>query len=83
MHDERTLGDLVERLWGMPLEKQAQVWEIVNAWIASNSSDERKAYLRERIRRSTFTRQGRKRGLEKKVKAPAKAAYERLSLVIR
>src|SRR5580692_780210 len=77
-HDERTLGDLVERLWGMPFEQQAQVWELVNAWIASNPGDERKAYLRERIRRSTFTRHGRKRGFEKKVREQAKVAYERL-----
>jgi addiction module HigA family antidote len=77
-HDERSLGDLVERLWGMPLERQVQVWEIINAWIASSPSDEQKAYLRERIRRSTFTRHGRKRGLEKRVREQAKAAYERL-----
>lgn len=85
-HDERTLGDLVERLRGLMLEHQSRVWELVNAWMVLDPTDAAKASLRERIRRSTFTRRGRLQGLEKRVREQARAAYEALQpsdLVIR
>jgi addiction module HigA family antidote len=79
LQDERTLGDLTERLPGMWLEDQFKVWKLVNAWIASNPDEDRKAHLRERIRRSMFTRRGRKRGFEKEIVQQAKAVYDLLA----
>jgi addiction module HigA family antidote len=77
-HDEHTLGDLVERLRGLMLEHQAKVWELVCVWISMSPRDEAKAYLRERIRRSTLTRRGRLQGLERAVRDQARAAYDAL-----
>jgi addiction module HigA family antidote len=77
-HNERTLGDLVERLRGMMLEHQSRVWELISVWMSSNPADEARAYLRERIRRSTLTRRGRLKGLEKLVREQARAAYDAL-----
>ena len=85
-HDKRTLGDLVERLRGLMVQHQAKVWDLVDTWISSNPTDEAKAYLRERIRRSTLTRRGRLQGLEKQVRDRARVAYDALQpndLVIR
>lgn len=53
-HDDRTLGDLVDRLEGFP-DDQDGVWAAVKAWVATNPPDAAKARLRERIRRRTLT----------------------------
>jgi addiction module HigA family antidote len=85
-HDEHTLVDLVEQLRGLMLEHQVKVWELITAWMSSTPSDQAKAYLRERIRRSTLTRRGRLRGLERQAREQARAAYHALEpndLVIR
>jgi hypothetical protein len=68
------------------LEHQVKVWELITAWMSSTPSDQAKAYLRERIRRSTLTRRGRLRGLERQAREQARAAYHALEpndLVIR
>jgi addiction module HigA family antidote len=54
-HDEHTLGDLVERLDGIPDDQDA-VWSAIRAWLATAPSDAAKAKLREQIRRSTMVR---------------------------
>lgn len=54
-HDENTLGDLVERLEGIPDDQDA-VWAAVQAWLRTQPSDAAKAALRERIRRFTMVR---------------------------
>jgi addiction module HigA family antidote len=78
-HDETTLGDLVERLEGMPKEDQAATWDLIDAW-ASNAQthDKAKAVLRERIRRFALTRLGRRRGLEEATRDRAREAYTKL-----
>lgn len=58
-HDEKTLGDLVECLQGMPEEDQTTVWTLVEEW-SRNAGETAKAALRERIRRFAFTRHGRR-----------------------
>lgn len=55
MHDEHTLGDLVERLDGIPDDQDA-IWSAIRNWLAAAPSDAAKAKLREQIRRSTMVR---------------------------
>jgi addiction module HigA family antidote len=57
-HNEKTLGDLVERLEGIPDDQDA-VWNAILAWVQGRPTDEAKAELRERIRRSTMIRRPR------------------------
>lgn len=76
-HDEKTLGDLVESLQGMPQENQAKVWDLIDQWSAT-AGEPAKAELRERIRRYAFTRSGRKRQLGEETRDRARAAYENL-----
>jgi addiction module HigA family antidote len=59
-HDEQTLGDLVEHIYGLQEADQNRIWNRIRAWIASGPSDERKAVLRERIRVFSFTRRARR-----------------------
>ena len=54
-HDERTLGDLVERLDSIP-DDQDTVWSAIRTWLANAPPDAAKAKLREQIRRSTMVR---------------------------
>jgi len=76
-HDEKTLGDLVESLQGMPDEDQGKVWDLVNEW--SRDADEaEKATLRECIRRFAFTRRGRHRELGEATRDRAREAYDNL-----
>ena len=77
-HDQRTLGDLVERIQGLSEEDQAAVWDRINAWAASTSDDNAKAGLRDRIRRFAFTRLGQRRGLDDATRDRARSAYEDL-----
>lgn len=77
-HDERTLGDLVERLQGMPETDQIAVWDLVDAWSDSAPDDRDRAGLRERIRRFAFTRRGRKRNLGQEVRTRARETYVKL-----
>jgi addiction module HigA family antidote len=76
-HDEATLGDLVGRLGGMPVDDQVRVWTIVEGWADVEPEPARKARLRERIRRSALTvrRQG---DLDESTRERAWKAYNRL-----
>ena len=76
-HDEKTLGDLVESLQGMPEEDQTKVWDLIDEW-SQNAGEAAKAALRERIRRFAFTRRGRHRKLEEATRDRAREAYESL-----
>jgi len=73
-HDVMTLGDLVESLQVIPEEDQTKVWDLINQW-AATADEARKAELRERIRRYSFTRSGRKRELAAKSRDRAREAY--------
>ncbi len=78
-HDETTLGDLVERLEGMPKDDQSVLWDLIDAWSSHiETVDKAKAVLRERIRRFALTRLGRRRGLEEATRDRAREAYTKL-----
>ena len=76
-HDHKTLGDLVERIQEMPDDDQARVWDLVDAWAASETDAEARAGLRERIRRFAFTHRGR-RDLDAGTGDRARAAHAKL-----
>ena len=78
-HDEKTLGDLVERIAQLPEEGQAAVWDLMDKWCEMAVDEKAKAELRERIRRFAFTRWARKRGLNHATRQRAQAAYAKLT----
>jgi addiction module HigA family antidote len=75
-HDEKTLGDLVESLQGMPEEDQTSVWDLIDEW-SRHAGEAAKATLRERIRKAAFTRRGR-RNLGEAAHDRAREAYDSL-----
>lgn len=77
-HDEKTLGDLVERLHGMSAKDQSTVWDLIDTW-SEDADDKDRAALRERIRRFAFTRRGRR--LSGAARARAREAYDKLTPV--
>jgi addiction module HigA family antidote len=78
-HDEKTLGDLVERIDGLADEDQSRVWDLIDAWAEKTGDDAARAELRERIRRFAFTRRGRRRGLKPTTTDRARSAYAKLT----
>ena len=77
-HDQKTLGDLAERVQEMSDEDQAKVWNLIDGWADSETDEQAKASLRERIRRFALTRRGRRRELNDATRSRARAAYEKL-----
>ena len=77
-HDQKTLGDLVERLPVISEEYQTLVWDLIDTWADSETDEKAKAGLRERIRTFAFTRRGRRHGLKDATKDRAHMAYEKL-----
>jgi addiction module HigA family antidote len=78
-HDENTLGDLVERLSGLPQNDQLKIWSVIEAWAAATSDEVPRAALRERIRRSTMTRRSIKHGLTQALRTKAASVYDQLA----
>lgn len=62
-HNEKTFGDLVCLLQGMPEDNQVKVWNLIDKW-SQKADDAAKATLRERIRQSVLTKRGRQPGNE-------------------
>ena len=77
-HDERTLGDLVERLKALSPGHRERVWELVAAWNDTNPADSKRTALRERIRRYALTRRSRHRGIDDAERERARQAYTEL-----
>ena len=77
-HNQKTLGDLVERLPGLLEKDQTLVWNLIDEWAESEVDERAKAGFREQIRRFAFTRLGRKRDLNDATKHRALVAYEKL-----
>jgi addiction module HigA family antidote len=76
---ESMLGDLVERLGGMPKEDQGKVWVLIDEWGARpETTDSAKATLRERIRKSALTRAGLRRVPDEATREQAREAYRKL-----
>jgi hypothetical protein len=78
VHNDRTLGDLVERLDGIPPPDQEAIWSIIEKWAVEASDEACKAVLRERIRKSTLTLRSRVREPERKLRTRAKGVYNAL-----
>ena len=78
-HNQKTLGELVERLPRMPEEDQTTVWDLIDTWADSETDEKAKAGLRERIRVLAFTRRGRWHGLKDATKDRGRMAYEKLA----
>ena len=76
-HDEKTLGDLVESLQGMPEEDETKVWDLIDEW-SQKAGEVAKTALRERIRRFAFTRRGHHRKLGEATCDRAREAYDSL-----
>ena len=77
-HDEKTLGDLVERVHGIPDEDQIEVWNLIDEWTESEIDEEARTSLRDRIRRFAFPRRSRYLDLNDGTKERARMAYEKL-----
>jgi addiction module HigA family antidote len=76
-YDEKSLGDMIESLQGIPEEYHATVWDLVDKW-SQTATETAKAVLRERIRRFAFTRQGRRRNLGAQSRDRARETHARL-----
>jgi len=76
-HEEKTLGDLVESLQGIPEEDQSKVWDLINEW-SRKANEVTKATLRERIRLFAFTQRGHRRNLGEATRDRAREAYDSL-----
>ena len=77
-HDQKTLGDLVERLPVISEQDQTLVWDLIDSWADSETDEKAKASLCERIRALAFTRRGRRHGLQDATIDRARRAYEKL-----
>ena len=77
-HDQKTLGDLVERLPGIPEKNRPSVWNLIDEWADLQPDDQDKAELRERIRLSMFTRHGSYLELDEPTKNRSRKTYYRL-----
>ncbi len=43
-HDERTLGDLIDRLDALGPDYQSQVWDAVERWLVTETDEERRGH---------------------------------------
>ena len=77
-HNQKMLGDLVERLPKIPEKDQTSIWDLTDAWAASEADEKAKASLREQIRRFAFTRLGRLQNLNDATKDRAHLACAKL-----
>ncbi|HEY4215827.1 MAG TPA: helix-turn-helix domain-containing protein [Gemmatimonadaceae bacterium] len=77
-HDQRTLGDLVERIAGLADEDALTVWDLVDKWSRATTDNTARAELRERIRMFALTRRSRLRSLKAVVTERARDAFHAL-----
>lgn len=62
-HDQNTLTDLTQHLEGLPDADQLRVWDLIERWADSASSDDAKAHLRQHIHRCAHVRHLRKESI--------------------
>ena len=82
LHDERTLGDLVDSLEELDDPTCDAICDLLDQWADEPQSDQAKESLRERIRRCTFTRDFRASPAAGRIRR-AMAKLEPEDLVIR
>ena len=75
-HNQKTLGDLVDRIGALGENQQSTVWDLIDAWARSQTGEEVKAALRERIRRFALTKKGGRN--PRSTIDRARLAYDRL-----
>ncbi|MYN64016.1 MAG: helix-turn-helix domain-containing protein [Acidobacteria bacterium] len=79
-HDKKTLGALVERLYGIPTdEDRIRVWNLIDSWSQAEKNEKAKAGLRDQIRRTVLTRRGLLRGIEAGQRDRARETCEKLA----
>ena len=79
-HDRKTLGDLVERLHGMPSHgDRLATWDRIDSWSETETDEKMRAALREQIRRAVLTRRGSLLGLEADQRDRARETCEKLA----
>jgi addiction module HigA family antidote len=78
-HNEKTLGDLILNLQGSDENLEKTVWSLVQKWAAKEGDEQRKAILREQIRRHAFFRRNVKRGMTTTSMDRARDAYNLLT----
>lgn len=77
-HDRDTVADLVTNISGLDTTLHDKVWDAVEAW-ASGASEEDRAWLREKIRVSSFSRRAvKRRGKKGHVADRAAAVFQAL-----
>ncbi len=77
-HNQRTLGDLVDRIHGFSDEARIRIWNLIDTWANAQTDDRAKAELREEIRLSVFTHGTMLKSMPEEVLARARTALERL-----
>ena len=79
-HDRKTLGDLIERLAGLPEPRdRLAIWQRIDDWSRDEPDEEAKAALREQVRRTVLTRRGLPSGMEVDERERAREVCERLA----
>lgn len=78
-HDEKTLADLVENIADFPEPDRSRVWSLVDAWAASDATDEARAALRERIARAVWSSGGFHERLRLTAEQAARRACRKLA----
>jgi len=77
--DGSQLGDMIELSADLPASDQARLWKRVETWIESGPSDEERASLRERMRRSVLSRQTRKKAKATKAEQQRRVIFDLLA----
>lgn len=77
--DMEQLGDLIAISADLTTEDQLRVWERVQRWIDAGPSDDDRAELRERMRKSVLARRNRKKAKPAKVDKLRRKVFEALA----
>ena len=77
-HNHETLSELAERLPSLSVVEHNLVWDLIEAWVDSESNDSARALFRERIRGVFFSRRAIRNSLSRKTKDRAQMVYEKL-----
>ncbi|HEX8222500.1 MAG TPA: helix-turn-helix domain-containing protein [Allosphingosinicella sp.] len=73
------LGDLIEVSAELPSADQEKIWARVARWIDDGAGDVERAALRERMRRSVFSRRSQKRTKTTKLDRTRRTIFDRLA----
>jgi len=77
--DMSQLGDLIELSADLENQDQTRIWARVRKWIDAGPSEEERAALRERMRRSILSRRARKKARPNKIDKLRQTIFESLA----